>query len=143
MQAALEQAKKAVLTNEVPVGAVVVNEYGIIVGSGYNQVEHEHTQAAHAEMQALAQAGVYKKDWRLMWHWLYVTLEPCQMCMGLVRLSRLAGIVYGAQSPLFGYGVDNHLASSVYKKDAFIVISGIEEEKAQAQLLQFFKKNRK
>jgi tRNA(adenine34) deaminase len=142
MQAALAEAQKAAALGEVPIGAVVVNEYGEIVATGHNRVESTHTQSAHAEICALAAAGEAKKDWRLAWHWIYVTLEPCSMCMGLIKLSRLAGVVYATKSPLFGYGLDNYALSSVYKDDAFVVISGIEKEQAQIQLQQFFKKNR-
>src|SRR5690349_15457508 len=99
MKLALEQAQYAYEMDEVPIGAVVVNAQGIVVGSGHNSVERDCTQRAHAEISAIASAGKYFGDWRLNGHWLYVTLEPCTMCMGLIKLSRLAGVVYAASSP--------------------------------------------
>src|SRR5437762_5882487 len=100
MQEALAQAQCAADIDEVPIGAILVNSQGEIVGRGYNSVERDCTQRAHAECIAIEQASKKLGDWRLMGHWLYVTLEPCTMCMGLIKLSRLDGIVYGAASPL-------------------------------------------
>jgi tRNA(Arg) A34 adenosine deaminase TadA len=105
MDAALEQAEIAAEQSEVPVGAVVIDEKGAIIARAYNQVEHTGTQRAHAEMLALEQAALSRGNWRLSGCWLYVTLEPCTMCMGLARLSRVAGVVYGARSPLMGYSL--------------------------------------
>src|SRR5437016_11689783 len=98
MQIALEQAHHAYEQGEVPVGAVVIDENGVIIAQAYNQVEHATTQRAHAEMIALEQAARNRGNWRLAGCWLYVTLEPCTMCIGLSQLSRVAGVVYGASS---------------------------------------------
>jgi tRNA(adenine34) deaminase len=143
MQEALEQAECAVAIDEVPIGAVVVNAHGEIVGRGYNSVERDCTQRAHAECIAIEHASKKLGDWRLNGHWLYVTLEPCSMCMGLIKLSRFNGVVYGASSPLFGFRLDNHEDLWVYKKDAFSIIEGIKEEESAALLKDFFHKKRK
>jgi len=142
MNAALEEARLALEKGEVPVGAVVVNEYGDIVARAHNLVEQLCTQTAHAEMRALEQAAALKGDWRLRWHWLYVTLEPCAMCMGLIRLSRLSGLVYGAPSPFFGFRLDNTGTSWVYKEDTLIIINNIQTEQSASLLQRFFEQKR-
>jgi len=142
MQEALREAQTAAHHNEVPIGAVVVNAAGEIIGRGYNQVEREHTQSAHAEKFAIAAAGKTLQDWRLEGCWLYVTLEPCAMCMGLIRLSRLNGVVFGASSPLFSYRLDNAVELSVYNKNLLAIIEGVGAEKASELLRQFFQQKR-
>lgn len=143
MQQALKQAEKAAASDEVPIGAVIVNKDGDIIARGYNKVETQHTQTAHAEMLAIAKAGKKLNDWRLEDCWVYVTLEPCAMCMVLIRLSRMKGVVFGADSPLFGYRLDKMLQLPVYKKDTFITVKGVLADEAASLLKQFFKKKRK
>jgi len=143
MDEALAEAGKAYAIDEVPIGAVVVNAEGEIVARAYNSVERDCTQRAHAESLAIERAGKNLGDWRLNGHWLYVTLEPCSMCMGLVKLSRLAGVVYGAASPLFGFHLDNQESLWVYKKDVIKVIEGVKVNEAAELLKKFFHKKRK
>lgn len=146
MEKALQQAEIAFAHDEVPVGAVVVNKQGGIIGHGYNQVISRSSQLAHAEMLALEDAGKNQKDWRLQECWLYVTLEPCAMCMNMIVLSRLAGVVFGAHSPLFGYmggeQLDNNHEFPLYKKNALVTITGIQSEQSINLLKQFFKQKR-
>lgn len=141
MGLALRLAHKAALLDEVPVGAIVVAPDGTIVGKGYNCVERHHCQSAHAELRAIEQAARKLGDWRLENCVLFVTLEPCIMCMGLIRLSRLKGVVYGATSPLFGYRLDNAAMPSVYKKD-IIIESGVCAQEVQSLMKQFFNQKR-
>ena len=103
MNDALKQAGRAFKKGEVPVGAIVVDSRGVVIGRGYNLVERRHSQLAHAELIALQKAAKKLGDWRLLGCWIYVTLEPCVMCMAAIRLSRCEGVVYGADSPQFGY----------------------------------------
>lgn len=142
MSEALKCAQQALNEDEVPIGAVVVDPAGNIVSRGYNKVESLHTQMAHAEVDAIRSTTDGIKDWRLDGYWVYVTLEPCTMCMGLIRLSRFAGVVYGADSPLFGYKLDNDDNFRVYKKNAPLIISGVASEQSIILLQQFFKKKR-
>lgn len=146
MQEALDQARKALEEDEVPIGAVVVSAAGDIIGRGYNKVMAECTQAAHAEIRALEQAGKTQGDWRLEGCWIYITLEPCTMCMNLITLSRLAGLVYAASSPLFGYSQQKPLDKMgylpLYKEDTIFIKSGIEVDAAVILLRQFFKQKR-
>jgi tRNA(adenine34) deaminase len=143
MQEALGQAKLAYAIDEVPIGAVVVNSKGVIITRSYNSVERDCTQRSHAESLAIELAGKSLGDWRLNNHWLYVTLEPCSMCMGLIKLSRLAGVVYGATSPLFGFHLDNNDDLGVYKKDVFFVIEGVMVNETTELLKNFFYNRRK
>lgn len=143
MQMALKQAQKALRKNEVPIGAVVVDEQGKILAQGYNMVESKSTQAAHAEVKALAKAGKIVGNWRLEGCWVYVTVQPCGMCMALIQLSRCAGVLYGANSPLFGYHlVDNDMRHSLYKKDIMHIESGVAAQKAAELMKEFFKSKR-
>lgn len=142
MKKALEQAQKARAAEEVPVGAIVVDSQGKIIGRGYNLVEKKDTQAAHAEVIAISKAGKKIGDWRLNGCWMYVTLEPCSMCMSLAVLSRLEGVVYGATSPVFGYQLDKELNFQLYKNGALLVVSGVCAEESSALLKDFFRHKR-
>lgn len=143
MQLALAQAQQAFEKDEVPVGAIIVAPDGKVIAQAYNAVEQTHSQTAHAEMHAIAQAGAVLGDWRLEQCWLYVTLEPCAMCMNAIIISRLAGVAYGASSPLFGYlKVDKEGSSWLYKRDALTILSGIGEKESRQLLQQFFKQKR-
>jgi len=101
MRAALEQASKALGQNEVPVGAVVVRE-GQIIGRGHNHPIGRHDPSAHAEVQALRDAALSLKNYRLPGCDLYVTLEPCVMCAGAIQHARVRRLVFGASDPKTG-----------------------------------------
>lgn len=143
MQRALAHATRAADRDEVPVGAVVVDPQGAIIGWGYNKVETHGTQRAHAEMAALEMAAKRRGNWRLDECWLYVTLEPCAMCIGMAKLSRVSGVIYGADSPLYGYRLDSALASWVYTNGPFEVVRGVCADESAAMLKAFFQKKRK
>ncbi len=96
MLLAIEEAKKALALGEVPVGAVIIDENGVIIGRGYNTRETEQRPTGHAELIAIEEAAKHKKSWRLSDCTLYVTLEPCPMCAGAIMNSRLKRVVYGA-----------------------------------------------
>lgn len=142
MKIALDQAQMAAVSGEVPIGAVVIDAQGHLIGAGHNRVEQSRCQTAHAESLAIAQACHTRADWRLDGCWLYVTLEPCLMCMGLIKLSRIEGIVFGAASPLFGYRLDNNIAYQLYKDDTITIIEGVRAAEAAAILQLFFKQRR-
>ena len=138
MSHALAQARRAFRKGEVPIGAVVVSSQGRIIGRGYNRVETKKTQLAHAEVQAIARACKAIGDWRLAGCWIYVTLEPCSMCMGLLLQSRVDGVVFGAHSPLFGYSLDKNGLFQLYKMNTIQVVAGIGADEAAQLLKQFF-----
>jgi tRNA(adenine34) deaminase len=142
MHEALLCAREAYVSDEVPIGAVVVDGQGTIIGRGGNQVEALHMQSAHAERIALDNAGLTRSDWRLDGCWLYVTLEPCAMCMALIRLSRISGVVYAATSPLFGYRLDKDEVLSVYNKNLLAIVDGVCDTQATELLKTFFQKKR-
>ena len=95
MQEAIELARKALESEDVPIGALVVYR-GRVIGRGYNQREKLQDPTAHAEMLALTAAAEYIGHWRLENCTVYVTLEPCPMCAGALVMARVARLVYGA-----------------------------------------------
>jgi len=101
MRAALELARQAAQSGEVPVGAVVVKD-GAVIGRGYNAPISRHDPSAHAEMQALRDAAQQLGNYRLVGCELFVTLEPCVMCVGAIFHARIARVVYGARDPKTG-----------------------------------------
>jgi tRNA(adenine34) deaminase len=101
MRAALDEANKAAATGEVPVGAVVVCE-GEIIGRGYNRREELRSALAHAELLAIEQASRHRSRWRLSDCQLYVTLEPCVMCVGAIVQARIGRLVFGCLDPKGG-----------------------------------------
>ena len=96
MLLAIEEAKKAGAMGEVPIGAVIIDGNGEIIGRGYNTRETEQRPTGHAELIAIEEAAKHKNNWRLSDCTLYVTLEPCPMCAGAIMNARLKRIVYGA-----------------------------------------------
>lgn len=101
MRQALTQAVEARRRDEVPVGAVVVLE-GAVIGAGFNQPISAHDPTAHAEIVALRGAAAHLRNYRLTGAVLYVTIEPCQMCVGAMVHARIARVVYGAREPKAG-----------------------------------------
>jgi tRNA(adenine34) deaminase len=96
MRAALEEARAATDTGDVPIGAVVLDADGAVIGRGRNEREAAGDPTAHAEVLALREAAAVRGEWRLDGCTLVVTLEPCTMCAGAVVLSRLDRLVFGA-----------------------------------------------
>jgi tRNA(adenine34) deaminase len=102
MRAAITEAEAAGQGNDVPVGAVVVDASGVIIGRGRNVREITHDPTAHAELVALREAAAARGEWRLDGCTLVVTLEPCTMCAGAVVLARVDRLVFGAEDPKAG-----------------------------------------
>ena len=143
MAAAYREAEAAFDEGEVPVGAVV-ELGGRIVGRGHNCVEALGDATAHAEIIAMTAASNHVGGWRLNGCALYVTLEPCMMCLGAILQSRLSAIVYGAKDSRLG-GID----SFNYRDEALrsyrnfpAVTAGVMEEESRELLKAFFKKLR-
>ncbi len=137
MQEALQEARKALLLKEVPIGAIVVKD-GQIIGRGHNLRETRQDGLAHAEILALQQAAQYLGTWRLNDCTLYVTLEPCPMCAGAMLQCRLGRLVYGTADPKAG-AVDSlfDLLRDPRLNHQVEVFHGIEQE-ACAEILQSF-----
>jgi tRNA(adenine34) deaminase len=101
MNLALEEARQAYQQGEIPVGAVLV-EGGKVISSAHNMREAHKLVTSHAEILALNQAQTSKQSWRLPTCTLYVTLEPCLMCMGAIQQSRIRRLVFGLREPKTG-----------------------------------------
>ena len=102
MRLAIEEAEKALAHEDVPVGAVILDKDGEVVGRGHNERELLQDPSAHAEMLAIREAATKIGHWRLLETTLYVTLEPCAMCAGAIVLARIPRVVYGTQDPKAG-----------------------------------------
>ncbi len=96
MRLALAEAERAYALGEVPIGAVILDETGEVIASGYNLRETQHDATAHAELIAIRRACQRLGRWRLTGLTLYVTIEPCPMCAGAVVMSRISRVVYGS-----------------------------------------------
>lgn len=138
MKKALELAHKAYDAGEVPIGSVIVSSRGEILGQGYNMVEYYTSQLEHAELRALREATQAQSDWRLNHSTLYVTLEPCMMCISACALSRIERIVFGARSPLFGYQLDKEGILELYTRQIKNITEGVLQREAAALLKRFF-----
>jgi tRNA(adenine34) deaminase len=142
MQVALEEARRALQTMDVPVGAVVVLD-GVIIGRGHNQREALADPTAHAEVLALRQAARYQSSWRLINATLYVTLEPCVMCVGAAVLSRIARLVFGCRDPKAGAcGSQFDIVGTQRLNHTFSVIAGVGAAEASTLLKTFFQQLR-
>ena len=102
IEAALVEARAALLTGDVPIGAVVLDPSGTVVAVGRNEREAVHDPTGHAEIVALRRAGAALGTWNLAGCTLAVTLEPCTMCAGAIVLARIARLVFGAWDPKAG-----------------------------------------
>lgn len=142
MEKALEQSALAEAIGEVPVGAVVVlnNE---IIGSGYNLCITESDPSLHAEMVAIRQAAQRLDNYRLVGATLYVTLEPCSMCAGLLVHSRLKKLVFGASDPKAGAaGSVMNLVQHEQLNHKIEVVANVLGDSCSEKLSQFFRKRR-
>ena len=102
MRTALELAREAAAEGEVPVGCVIADENGNVIGRGRNRREEKADATAHAEIEAIREAGEALGSWRLDGCTLYVTLEPCPMCAGAIINARVPALVYGAADAVSG-----------------------------------------
>ena len=143
MKTALALAKNAAAEGEVPVGCVVVDDFGHIVGRGKNRREKSRCATAHAEMDAIEEACRNMGSWRLTSCSLYVTLEPCPMCAGAIINSRIKTVYYGAKDANTGScGSVINLFCEPYGHEPKIV-GGILEDECAKLLSDFFRKYRK
>lgn len=138
MRAALEQAAIAQQYGEVPVGAVVV-QHDVIIGRGYNSSISSNDPTAHAEVMALRDTGRHLENYRLPDCTLYVTLEPCLMCIGALFHARIARLVFATHDPKTGVcGSIMNLPEHTQLNHHMQVHSGILADEARLQLQQFF-----
>jgi len=142
MDLALAEAAAAAEMGEVPVGAVVVHE-GKVISRAHNRREVDGDPTAHAELIAMRDAASILGDWRLEQCTVYVTLEPCAMCAGLMVNARVERCVYATTDPRGGFlGTLGDLSSHPVLNHRFEVTSGIRSEQAADMLRSFFRKVR-
>ena len=139
MRIALEQAAQSAAIGEVPIGAVLVHQ-GTIVAQSHNHRETWQDPTAHAEMIAIRESAKMLGQWRLIDTTLFVTLEPCAMCLGAIILARIPRLVFGATDPKAGAcGSVLDFASNPRLNHRVEVVGGILAEDSQRMLTQFFK----
>ena len=143
MQTALEEAQLAASEGEVPIGAVVVCD-GVVVARAHNRRENDADPSAHAEFRAMLEASRALGRWRLTGCTVYVTLEPCLMCAGLMVNARIDRCVYGASDPKGGaLGTLFDVSNDPRLNHAFRVTSGVCADECAQVLRDFFKARRK
>jgi tRNA(adenine34) deaminase len=138
MRLALHEARAALHVGEVPIGAVLVRDREV-VASGFNQPIHTVDPAAHAEIVALRRAARVLGNYRLIGTTLYVTIEPCLMCVGALVTARVSRLVYGADEPKFGAVRSILDLEGLRLNHRFEVVRGVLEPECRKLLVDFFK----
>ena len=136
MKLALNEAKKCLQKKEIPVGAIIVDEFKNIISKGYNKVEEKNNPLFHAEKIAIDKA-LLKTNKRYLDNCdIWVTLQPCEMCMGMIKQVRIKRLYYGASIPHCSIKnkINNRVCSEIY--------SGIREDECSKLIKDFFKKIR-
>lgn len=143
MEQALRQAKRAEKKEEVPVGAVLVSGFGQVLSSGFNRVIGLSDPTAHAEILALRKAAKKVMNYRLLNATLYVTMEPCIMCMGAIIHARINRVVFGAKDPKWGAcGSLCDLANNRKFNHHPEIIGGVCENACRMLVQNFFRARR-
>ena len=142
MREALRLAEQGAALGEVPVGAVLVQD-GAIIGRGFNSPIALHDPSAHAEVQAIRDAAVHLQNYRLPNATLYVTLEPCNMCAGLIVHARIARVVFAAHEPRAGVVASQGCFFSQSFLNHHVQVTGGVLAEASAHMLKAFFKARR
>ena len=142
MQIAIQEAVKAEEMGEVPVGAILVKD-DLIIARAHNKPISKNDPTAHAEIQLLRAAGEELKNYRLPGTSLYVTLEPCVMCLGAIMHARIKRVVYGAHDPKTGVcgSSENFMEASCFNHKIDLA-SGVLENESKQLLKSFFNSRR-
>ena len=144
MKEALKEAQKALEAGEVPIGAVIADENGDIIGRGFNRRNTAKNPLCHAEIDAINEAAAVIGDWRIEGCTLYVTIEPCPMCAGAIVQARIPRVVFGARNPKAGCAgsILNILNEDKFNHQADVT-EGILSDECAAYMKAFFKQFRK
>jgi tRNA(adenine34) deaminase len=143
MDQALSEASAAFHAEEVPVGAVLLSESGMVMAATHNQTISLSDPTAHAEILTLRLAGKLIQNYRLLNTTLYVTVEPCMMCMGAIIHARVSRLVYGTRDPRWGAaGSLYDLSTDNRLNHRLEVISGVRETECRGILQRFFRERR-
>ena len=143
MRQALLEAQQAAREDEVPVGAVLVAQDGTVLAGAHNRTIALCDPTAHAEILALRAASQVVGNYRLLNTTLYVTIEPCIMCMGALLHARVAGIIFGAEDPKWGGAVSRYnLAADVSLNHSIDVKGGLLENECRKLIQDFFQAKR-
>lgn len=144
MKQAIAMAEIAYREDEVPVGAVIIGPQGEILAQSSNQKENYHNPTGHAEMLAIQEAAKKLKSWRLTGCSIYVTLEPCTMCLSAIQQSRIATLYFGAYDKKGGaISLGHNLHNDLRLNHQFSVIGGIYHFECSKLLSDFFKQKRR
>jgi len=139
MNLAIIEAKKASESDEVPVGSVIIDKNHHIIGRGYNCPIASHDPSSHAEMNAIRMASRAVNNYRLVDTTLYVTLEPCIMCMGAIIHARIKRVVFGTKDPKWGAVVSLYQFADDRRLNHHPqIVSGIFEEQTKDLIKDFF-----
>ena len=142
MQLAINQAKQAIASNEVPVGAIVVKDNKVI-GAGFNSVIRDHSVTAHAEINAINAASIITNNYRLVNCDLYVTLEPCHMCAKAIVDARIDNVYFAAFEPKTGSIVSvDHFFDKKFLNHKVNYASGLMQDESSSLLKDFFRARR-
>jgi tRNA(adenine34) deaminase len=142
MDLALVEARQAAAAGEVPVGAVVVLD-GRVVGAGFNRPISSHDPTAHAEIVAMREAARAVENYRLTGAALYVTVEPCMMCVGAMVHARIGLVVFGAGEPKAGALISAQRAHELpWLNHRMAVEGGVREQECRALMQTFFLERR-
>lgn len=143
MKLALEQAEKAMAVGEVPVGCIIVDKNNKVISSSFNLKESNYDPCGHAEIIAIREAAKTLGNWRLKDCRMYVTLEPCTMCMGALVHSRINDLVFGAYDLKAGaISLGQNLHQNPMLNHRFSVVGGVMHFEASRMLSTFFKQRR-
>lgn len=143
MQMAVDQAIAAGRMGEVPVGAVIVDAEGEVIARDHNRTIRSCDPSAHAEINVLRTAAQLRGNYRLLNTTLYVTIEPCVMCMGAVLHARVKALVFGASDPKWGAaGSLYHLGQDTRFNHQVEILKGICEDRCRSVIQAFFRERR-
>ena len=143
MKLALLEAKKAAQEDEIPIGCVIVKD-DIVISRGHNRREKKNDVTSHAEIEAIRKASKKLNDWQLVGCDLYVTIEPCLMCMGAICQSHIKTIYYGSEDPKGGAAVSSININDVKNLNHYPeIIGGILKEECSKIMKDYFANKRK